>query len=478
MKQLVFSFKEKFIKAALVEKNGNTFDVITTGYTQLSPGSIEAGVIKNYDEVKEKLNGLIGGVSKARSHHILVLLSEETSFLKVLKDSKSKDVLDKPEVQEDIPYSLKGSFTSLRLLKNKDIQLVAAPRELISTYQKIFRELNLEIGSIIPEPVVFIPRIQEMDKPNLVISQEDDSVLFTVIYKSGIYFSTTKHFQDGKFDQSLMFPWIKEIVDTQIKDLTPTFDFVASVFGEKEEEILKILQENNIIVKDINVQFGKLNPQVEVSRYKKLIIATDINKQLPGFHIKDLQESKSSGVMKVPPLPKVNSKLIIGAVSLLLIIFALAFLTPKLIDILTSKTNQATTSIPVPASTSSATATPSATPSAKEKPKEATKTAKKKEVPKPILKRSSLKINVLNGNGTSGAAGEGANFLTSKGYKVISTGNAANYNYSKTEIRLKKSKSDFFALLTKDLGSRYTVIKGTNLAESSTFDAQVIIGEQ
>ena len=88
-----------------------------------------------------------------------------------------------------------------------------------------------------------------------------------------------------------------------------------------------------------------------------------------------------------------------------------------------------------------------------------------------------MKIEVLNGNGTQGAAGEGANFLTSKGYKVISTGNAANNNYSKTEIRLKKSKSDFFALLTKDLGSRYTIIKGAALAESSSADAQVIIGK-
>ena len=404
-------------------------------------------------------------------------MSEETSFLKVLKDTKSKDVLDKPEVQEDIPYSLKGSFTSLRLLKNKDIQLVAAPRDLISTYQKIFRELNLEIGSIIPEPIVFIPRIQETDKPNLVVSQEDDSVLFTVIYKSGVYFSTTKHFQDGKFDQSLMFPWIKEIIDTQIKDLTPDFDFVASVFGEKEEEILKILQENNIMVNDISVQFGKLNPQVEVSQYKKLIIATDINKQLPGFHIKDLQESNSNGVMKVPPLPKANSKLIMGVVSLLLIILALGFLTPKLIDIFTSAPNNKLDSLPVPTSTPSAVSTPSATPSAKEKPKEATKTAEKKEKPKPVLKRSSLKIEVLNGNGTPGSASAGADFITSKGYKVISTGNAANYNYSKTEIRLKKSKSDFFALLTKDLGSRYTIIKGANLAESSSADVQVIIGK-
>ena len=84
---------------------------------------------------------------------------------------------------------------------------------------------------------------------------------------------------------------------------------------------------------------------------------------------------------------------------------------------------------------------------------------------------------MLNGNGTPGVASEAENFLKSKGYKVTSTGNASNYNYPKTEIRLKKSKENFRALLTKDLSSRYTVIKGAALEESSSFDTQVIIGK-
>src|SRR3989344_7856404 len=109
MKQLVFSFKEKSIKAALVEQRGNTYNLLNAASAELATGAIETGAIKNYEEVKTKLSELVGNTSEARSHHIFIILSEEASFLKVLGSGAGKDLLQKPQVQEDIPYSLKGS---------------------------------------------------------------------------------------------------------------------------------------------------------------------------------------------------------------------------------------------------------------------------------------------------------------------------------------------------------------------------------
>jgi hypothetical protein len=475
-KQLIFSFKEKYIKAALVERSGNSFDVVTGGAIEVGPGAIGAGAVINYDDVKEKLGSLIGGVSKAKSQDILILLSEEASFLKVLEDTKEKDFLKKPEAQEDIPYPLKGSFTTLRLLKNKGIQFAATPRDLISTYQRLFRDLGLDIRSIIPEPAIFLPFLEKATKPFLVISSEGESILLTVIFKSGVYFSITKHFKENPFDKSKLSKWIKEIVDQEIKTLSPTFDFEALVFGEHEDEILDALNENHIIAQALNIKLGKVNPQIgNTESYKKIIITAGLNKQIPGFHIKDVQLAKSPKAIQPPTLPRFNLRWLV-VIILALIIAVAAWFGPKVLDTFLNKQELPSST---PAASPSEKATPSASPSAKkEEPKKATEAAKKKEEPKPILKRSSLKIEVLNGSGAIGAAGKAEELLKSKGYKVVSVGNASNYNFAKTEIRLKPSKADYLPLLTKDLSDSYTVIKGASLKESSSYDVQVIIGKK
>lgn len=473
-KQLIFSFKEKYIKAALVERSSNSYDVLTGGSIEISPGAIGAGVINNYDEVKEKLGDLIGGVSKAKSHDILILLSEEAGFLKVLEDTE-KDFLKKSEAQEDIPYSLQGSFTTLRLLKNKGIQLAATPRDLIFTYQKLFREIGLEIRSIIPEPVIFLPFLEKATKPFLIISLEGGSVLFTVIYEAGVYFSTTKHFKDAIFDKNKLITWIREVVEREVKTLAPTYDFEALVFGERETEILEILKGENVIAQSLNIKLGKVNPQIgDISSFNKIVITAGLNKQIPGFHIKDVLEAKDSKKIQPPTLPRFDFRILAAIFIGIILIAGILWSAPKVLDNL-SEPEEKEASTTVPISTSSAKATPSAK---KEEPKKATKPAKKIEKPKPVLKKSSLKIEILNGNGVAGSASQAEEILNNKGYNVVSVGNAANYNYAKTEVRLKKSKDDYLPLLTKDLSGSYTVITGALLPENSLVDAQVIIGKK
>ncbi len=88
-----------------------------------------------------------------------------------------------------------------------------------------------------------------------------------------------------------------------------------------------------------------------------------------------------------------------------------------------------------------------------------------------------LRIEVLNGSGTSGEASKMASFLKSKGYLIASTGNADAFDYELTTIQIKKSKSSELAQLKKDLSSSYEVASSVgNLAETSSFDAIVIVG--
>src|SRR3989344_6676609 len=394
MKQLVFSFKEKFIKAALVEQRGNTYNLLNAGSAELAAGAIETGAIKNYDEVKTKLSELVGNTSEARSHHIFIILAEEASFLKVLGSTTEKNLLQRPEVQEDIPYSLKGNFTSLRLLKNKSIQLVATERTVIATYQKLFKEASLEVNSIIPEPVVFLPFLEKSAKPVLVISMEEASLLFTVIFDGGIYFSTTKYLNDASFDKNKIDKWIKELVDNEIKALTSTLDFEVLVFGQYEPEILEILKEGNFIASTINLSIGKVGPQVDdVSSYKKMIIASGLSKQVPGFHLKDIHEPKKVRVVSSPNLPKLKWSLILVIIAAIATLLGLVWVSPKVLNMFFPKKqtpSQSTSPETVPTASPSATKVATSS-SKKEEPKEATKAAEKKVAPKKVLSRAWLK---------------------------------------------------------------------------------------
>lgn len=91
----------------------------------------------------------------------------------------------------------------------------------------------------------------------------------------------------------------------------------------------------------------------------------------------------------------------------------------------------------------------------------------------------SVTLKILNGSGTAGEAGKAADFLRDLGYAVQSTGNADNFDYTKTEIQITKAKENLLTSLKKDVEGKYAV--GTTSATLSTsegVDAIVIIGKQ
>ena len=94
------------------------------------------------------------------------------------------------------------------------------------------------------------------------------------------------------------------------------------------------------------------------------------------------------------------------------------------------------------------------------------------------LDRSTLSVEVQNGSGEAGAAGKGAEVLKGFGYKITSMGNADNFDYQNATVKVKSTKSNFLALLKKDLGFSYTVGSASaDLSSSFSADALVIIGK-
>lgn len=92
--------------------------------------------------------------------------------------------------------------------------------------------------------------------------------------------------------------------------------------------------------------------------------------------------------------------------------------------------------------------------------------------------KTKIIISVQNGSGIEGAAGKAADFLKEKGYKISSTGNADNYNYTGITIKTKSTTSAYLNLLRKDLSEKYTVGNtSSDLVQDSAADVLVIVGK-
>ena len=92
---------------------------------------------------------------------------------------------------------------------------------------------------------------------------------------------------------------------------------------------------------------------------------------------------------------------------------------------------------------------------------------------------SGFKIKVLNGTGTAGQANEIVKLLETKKFTVTKTGNAANYNFTQTQVEIKKTVSqDIVSILTEALGNDFSPkISDKSLSDTSEFDIIITTGK-
>jgi len=87
-------------------------------------------------------------------------------------------------------------------------------------------------------------------------------------------------------------------------------------------------------------------------------------------------------------------------------------------------------------------------------------------------------INILNGSGIKGEALKVQELLEKAEFKISGTGNASNYDYTKTVIQAKEEvDKDFIAKLSVSLGEVYSVdTKVATLSATSKDSVVVIVG--
>lgn len=99
--------------------------------------------------------------------------------------------------------------------------------------------------------------------------------------------------------------------------------------------------------------------------------------------------------------------------------------------------------------------------------------------PAASVKRSEVKVQVLNGSGISGLAGKAKDYLESLGYKDVVVGNASSSDFVEAEIQIKDNIKDFWDTLNSDLSKKYQVSKSPKtLSSSNKFDIIITLGSK
>jgi hypothetical protein len=94
----------------------------------------------------------------------------------------------------------------------------------------------------------------------------------------------------------------------------------------------------------------------------------------------------------------------------------------------------------------------------------------------PTIDLEKYSVKILNGSGIVGEAGKAQDIIEEAGFKVSSTGNAANYNYTKSIIQVKEGVEEaFIAELSKALSETYEIDTKTQALTASSADSVVLI---
>jgi len=101
-----------------------------------------------------------------------------------------------------------------------------------------------------------------------------------------------------------------------------------------------------------------------------------------------------------------------------------------------------------------------------------------KALEKAQIDKSEWTLEVLNGSGVAGAAAKAAAKLTEQGYTVISTGNADNQDYKKSELFVAENMQSKAQLLIDDLKDAYGLTEVKSILKDSTASAQIILGSE
>lgn len=173
------------------------------------------------------------------------------------------------------------------------------------------------------------------------------------------------------------------------------------------------------------------------------------------------------------PTPKKNRT---GLIVFIIVFILLAGGAYYFFNLQSKKTQKQVSITPTAEPKVQPTETPTSTPSGTIKPTN-TVTPTARPTTGAVKNATELNLQVLNGSGTVGVAGEVRDYLAGKGYKNIDTGNADNFDYKSVTIKIKTSRQEFLSDIQSALKDKYTLAESGTLSSSSPYDVVIIVGK-
>lgn len=464
-------FSDTSIKIAVAKSVKNRFKVSFLDKKSLPAQTVFNGRIINREVFEEELKTIfLENFDKIKTKNVVVGLNEPETFLtKVEFEKKPRHV--ESEIYEKIapilPFDLSEASLLYKEVGHLKYQVAVAKTEELKLISAIFENVGFSIKAIVPIPLIFQQLLGKREFPYLFLSSEED-IVFSLV-------------QDGATAFSSSFRLKKALPESEEEINSLTTSLIESeykgkgelkniyVHGSGTEFIKSFLKEKGfnteiIFASDKNLsqsghnaaEFGRA---ITLSLYEPSVLAFPKQKVAKNIQVQ-VQVKKE----------KIIKPIFLFVPLIIIAVFTIILFWPKLKDIVT----QELPSQKAPASSEPATI--SAEPKEKTSPSTDKKEATVTPEPEKTINKKDYRIQVLNGTGKAGSAGEARDFLVSKGYVVENIGNAATFDNKKTTVRIKNSKKEVSDLLTKDLKERYSIDIGSPLAEDESYDIIIILG--
>lgn len=422
----------------------------------------------------ETLEQTLSNIKKITGNSVRILLSDEFVYVTsviIPSDSISEKDDVKEKIQKLIPEDLNSVFWDFKevliLKKNKDKELKAI--QVICPVKSFFEQLcfalvknGFEVEAIEPMSYTLAHLTKQSGRTVLVAYINDPSLL--LIQEAGLVVAT----------QLLGNVVTQKDVGTLIAHVKKKFSVIPNVVvvtGKTDSVTLKDFESP-----DRKVEIVSLDPVVGLAQKDDVsgkdehtlnidfIKVHDFYKNQKQSNTEVQTDSKDEGASSPPPqisndeLPKTPAKK--SYLFMLLLLFIVIGVSIGGFFMLKTY---------FPAAGVQKKVVPSITPTITEVVSEASDSAE--------IDLSQYSIEILNGSGTPGVAGELEGVLEDAGYNVTTTGNADSYDFKKTQVNYKASvSSEFKKALDKSLKSIYADIVEEELDSSSEVDVQIIVG--
>lgn len=436
---------------------------------------LKDGSVLNVDllasAIKEALT--LSGRTVADNQVFLILPQETFYFLRaqvpvdIAPSAMNSFVFDKARAAFPVsPDDCLTASHTRETMGEKVITFFGINRETYEAYQQALSLIDLKIQSVIPVSLsyfkLFEKTLRAEKKENILYLTVEEKLIYGYLYDSnGLLEDKKIEIVKNPEDK------VEELIKTKVEELKgrgiklnrlilsgelsdkirqDTFTKAVGVWTNPLKRIVPTFYDEYL--KMLVVQSKKPFPLLTFdSCFGAFIFATE-NREMSFF--KAGYKPRSGKGFSMPKLGLPRKEVLLFIVSFALSFLVFFFVSKiKLPDFSSKLSVVPATPTPIP------TATPTPTPS---------------------FKKEELKVQVLNGGGIAGKATDVKEILSDKGYQDIITGNADNFDYEKSEIQVKKSKSQAAQMLVTDLKDYVTSPTETTLDEDDTADIVFIIG--